>query len=205
MATCKCGNKKGWNDWECTECMNKKAIEVNAEHLESLKESHPALYEYCKKYNLSGGEFSGAFLDELNDVNVLHFAGGAFKLVLTDSELIKWEMTLLTGRVKQKEIIPLHTITGIESWPPRGADLSLWKMRITRAANVDEVYMQEGANVRPFIDALNAAVNSAASGGKSSSGPSIADKVKSLAELKDAGLLTEEEFAEKKAQLLKDL
>ena len=205
MATCKCGNTKGWADVECSACAEVSARERNVEHLATIGERLPNVVEYCKRYEGMGWEFQGAFVEDLTpDIEIVEYAGGISSLILTPTSIMKWEMNMANSRVKQKEVMPLAAVTGFEANSPTKSAPTLWKFRITRASNVDEIYVIDGPNVRPFIDA----VNSALAGGSRNTGstaPSVADKIKSLGELKEAGLLTEEEFAEKKAQLLKDL
>lgn len=204
VATCKCGKKIGWTSVECPDCAKESAKKRVDDQLELFREKLPNIYSYCQRYEGIGFEFREAFLDDLTaDIEILEFAGGLNNLILTPTSIMKWEMTMSYSRVKQKEIIPLGTVTGFEASPPTKSVPQLWKFRITRAGNTDEVYIADGPNVRPFIEAVTAALSG---GGAKSQAPqqSAAEKIKSLAELRDSGILTEEEFNQKKAELLRD-
>ena len=204
MATCKCGTKISWTNVECPECAKESAKKRSDEQLELFRERLPNIHAYCQRYEGVGFLFREAFIEDLTpDIEILEFAGGLNQLILTPTSIMKWEMTMKLYRVKQKEIIPLGAVTGFEANPPTKTVPELWKFRITRAANVDEVYISDGPNVRPFIEAVNSALSG---GGVKSKAPeqSVADKIKALAELRDSGILTEEEFSHKKSELLKD-
>lgn len=59
---------------------------------------------------------------------------------------------------------------------------------------------------QPEFDAIVAAVRQAqASGGAPAAAPDVTEQLAKLGQLRDAGVLTDEEFAEKKAQLLERL
>ncbi|MHC2185899.1 hypothetical protein ACVLV4_001542 [Rathayibacter agropyri] len=63
-------------------------------------------------------------------------------------------------------------------------------------------HAKQNEEARSFADAVNDAIHDAHQGRSSATESDLVDQLKKLAELRDAGVLTEEEFAAKKADLL---
>lgn len=105
----------------------------------------------------------------------------------------------------QGEVIPIATITGVDR---RRNPMVEWTITITRASNVDVLDMCDERESETFIaqarDLIHRAqVPAQSSDTQGASGDDVMDQIGKLKALLDAGALTEEEFAEKKAELLK--
>lgn len=143
------------------------------------------------------------------------FKGHTGTVVVTPKKVIlKYKKVI--GAAKGEKEIRLKSITGIQVKKPGGitngyiqfsfSGSSDQKGRsvfdavkdentimITKKQYDDFVKCKE--LIEQYIDALE-------DGGSNSSNVSVADELKKLAELKDAGILTEDEFTSKKKQLL---
>jgi hypothetical protein len=131
------------------------------------------------------------------------YGGGTGLLVLTNRRLL----FLKDGMMKQTlEDFPLDKVSSVQ-W---SSGLTLGKLTIFASGNkaeVDQVQKKDGKDLADHVRERIA-------GGSASSGPvstpaasssaaaSVADELKKLAELRDAGVLTEGEFAAQKARLL---
>lgn len=129
----------------------------------------------------------------------LKVPGGATGAVLSAG------LTLLaTSSRKDSNIIPIRQIQGITT---HRSGLSYTTVRVATAGDVTEfrVTKRESEQVKAtLLQLMNQIAQSPQPVQTSgSSGPSIADELRKLAELRDAGVLTNAEFTEQKARLLK--
>lgn len=131
------------------------------------------------------------------------YGGGTGLLVLTDRRLL----FVKHGRMKQTlEDFPLDKVSSVQ-W---SSGLALGKLTIFASGNkaeVDQLQKKDGKDladhVREVIAVGSASSDQISTPATSSSGPaSVADELRKLGELRDAGVLTEDEFATQKARLL---
>ena len=211
MAACSCGKKKPFGASECTDCFQERRAKEEQQVAEDIKRQHPKLYALAVEQEIPFRFFPQIILDELpEDMEVLAYAGLVQNVFLTSNSILKLETTVLSPRVKQRETIPLATVTGFEAKPPRASEkYPLWTFRITRAANIDEFQVTDGKNVRHFVEKINELLSKvgqpAAAQPSGGSAEAIADKIRALAGLRDSGLLSDEEFEAKKTELLKEI
>jgi predicted DNA-binding ArsR family transcriptional regulator len=101
------------------------------------------------------------------------------------------------------ETIPFHTITGVDLKRKLGSG---WIVEFSRAANIDSLLKCDGTGSNLFVQNLkNSMRDLNQSQGKSTpSNQEInpLDQLKQLAELLDAGIISQEEFDEKKKSLI---
>lgn len=124
--------------------------------------------------------------------------GTTWLITCTNKRVIFLDKGMVFG-LKQKEI-PLEKINSIAQ--QRG--LVLGKIEIWDGASKMLIESVSKSTLKPFIDAVNKAREDLKTPHDNAEtvAESIPDKIKKLAELKDAGILTEEEFNQKKSELL---
>lgn len=213
MATCACGNKMGWTQVKCNSCGEKERVATLEKMTEVLKTQYPTLAAWGEKYGIDSHFLTEEVLSQLpKDQEYIGYVnGGTSRLFLTPDKLIRFEVAVLSSRVKTFETIPLTTISGFETKPPTPSFPTMWTFKITGSSNVDEFYVTEGDHVKPFISQVNDAIaasryaGTAKTSGTESQADGVANKIKALAGLHAEGILTDEEFASKKAELLKEL
>lgn len=111
--------------------------------------------------------------------------------------------------------IPLRSITAVQ-FKPAGA-LTQGFIQLTISGGSDKTAMRGGRTQQAFTDensvvflkksqadfeAVRDAIDEAIAAPAGQAAPSLADQLQQLASLRDQGILTEEEFAAKKADLL---
>lgn len=124
-------------------------------------------------------------------------------IVLTDYRVYTFAKgSLFGGLVAADEVIPIPMITGVE----RSRELmNEWGITITRAANVDSFIYCDEKESAEFVSKLRELIQSAQRGPQTivqEAAVDPLDQLKKLKELLDAGVLTESEYAEKKAALM---
>jgi len=146
--------------------------------------------------------------DHLHEGELVHrictgsYGGGQGILVLTDRRLL----FLKDGMMKQtSEDLPFDRIGSIQ-W---SSGLATGKVQATVAGNKVEVTSVAKADGKALVDDVRTRLSGAASaapGSAAAPAPAVvvdeAEQLRKLAELRDAGILTEEEFSAKKAQIL---
>ncbi|PPH99745.1 hypothetical protein C5C95_06270 [Rathayibacter sp. AY1B7] len=73
---------------------------------------------------------------------------------------------------------------------------------IQQDENAVTFYSKQNDEAKQFAEAVNEAIHAAHQGTAAPAAPDLADQLQKLAGLRDAGVLTEDEFAAKKAELL---
>ena len=121
-------------------------------------------------------------------------------ITCTNERVIFLDKGMFYG-LKQKEI-PLNKINSIE----QKTGLIFGEISIYDGASRTEVTNIMKKTVKPFIHAVNNAIesfrNNAAKPIQQQAGDDLVDQIEKLANLRDKGILTEEEFQAKKTQLM---
>jgi hypothetical protein len=133
------------------------------------------------------------------------YGGGVGLLVLTNRRLL----FLKDGVMKQThEDFPLDKVSSVQ-W---SSGLTLGKLTIFASGNKAEVDQVQKKDGKDFVDHVRERIASGSETRQAASEPaatatspaSVADELKKLAELRDSGVLTDDEFAAQKARLLGD-
>lgn len=122
--------------------------------------------------------------------------------VLTDKTIHIFSRGIMKSVNRTSETIPFSTITGVDL----ARKLSLgWVISFTRAANTDSLLKCDEEGAKKFVSELRAAM-------ETSKRPETVnvlqqatdplDQIKRLKELFDAGIISEQEYAEKRQSLL---
>lgn len=125
-------------------------------------------------------------------------------MVLTNKSLhVLGKPTALFDKVKQSEVYNFAMITGVT----RAKKMMLgWAIEISRASNVDTYVQMEEGDSEAFYNILRDLVAEAQKGGGGTTTVinqvDPMDQLKKLKDLLDAGILSQEEFEEKKKALL---
>lgn len=212
MGKCACGNKTGWTEVQCGDCAEKERQSAIQEIVTELETKFPSLATWVKENDIDPGFITTVVTDELPpNAEFQGFVfGGTARLFLTTQSLLRFEIAVFSGRVKSFETIPLTSISGFETKPPTASFPDIWTFKITSSSNVDEFFISDKEFVRPFIKLCNEAIaasqgQAVSSGTVASSAETVTNKLKAIAQLHADGILTDEEYSSKKAELLKDL
>lgn len=205
MAACStCGIKIGWTMQRCEDCAKvERAAEVS-QLTELLSNELPTLLTVLNRVGLSAGDIhANAF--EVLPRDTSYLAVYSSTVFLTERGIITFNFTITTGRLKATETIPVATITSLELKPP-SSTLALYSLKLIRAGNEDLEFSAFSAEA--VQDFMANTQNAMAAGGKSApatarTGPS--ERMKSLSDLRDQGLISESEYEEKRAAILSDL
>ena len=119
-------------------------------------------------------------------------------------------LTAMNLGLQGDKVIPLSQITAVELRPPGALTNGYIRLSINgrdpmgglMEAVKDENAVILASHALPAFEALKNAVIERMGKPAAQSGPSAADEIEKLAALRDRGVLTEEEFAAKKRQLL---
>lgn len=224
MAVCReCGVKVSWGTVLCEVHLKEFQDTTAADFLEKVKVETPSLYSVIKSLGVDGHEMPmdavmnkgpGRAVLPLDDVframpkDLTYLAYLPNRTFLTDKGILKYEVTLMTARVKTEEIIPLATITGIESKPPKpGSSMDLWTILITRANNVDTIFSSgPDVLVRDFLAKVQEGMAGPRSGNaQPATVQTPVQRISALKQLLDQGLITEAEFEQKRAQIISEM
>jgi hypothetical protein len=94
---------------------------------------------------------------------------------------------------------PYPTIASIE----QGKNMMGHHIRLTVAGNVMEMkWIKDAAGTAKMVEAIRARLGQAVAAAAPAAAPDGAEQLRKLAELRDSGILTEEEFAAKKKEIL---
>jgi len=205
MAACSsCGTKVGWGRALCEPCAEKRLIEESESFAAVLRSELPSLLEVLDRNGLKPHHIYDNVRDLLpRDSKYLAIYSG--KVFLTDRGIITYDFTITTGRLRASETIPVATITSLELKPPSPRGVDMFTLKLIRAGNEDLEFSHfEDKVVQDFVSKVQTAM----AGGNTQSAPSqpsSIERLKSLTELKDQGLISEAEFETKKAAILGDL
>lgn len=123
--------------------------------------------------------------------------------VLTDKRIHIFSRGIIKSVNNTHETIPFEMITGVEYSRKM---LEGWAIIITRAANTDRLLKCEEDGSKLFVDELRKFIElSKSSGGATviqNNAPDPLDQLKKLKELFDAGILSQEEYEEKRSTLM---
>jgi hypothetical protein len=127
---------------------------------------------------------------------------GVSTAILTDRTVHIFSRGVLKSKTNNYETVPFHQITGIEL----GRKMTWgWMITITRAANTDVLTKIDEPDAKRFVEELKKLVPSNSAGGQTviqNMAVDPLDQLKKLKELLDAGIVTQEEFDEKKKSLM---
>jgi hypothetical protein len=122
--------------------------------------------------------------------------------VLTDKKVHLFSRGMMKSKTSSYEVVPFSMITGIQV---SRKIASGWKIEMTRAANSDTLLKCNEAEVQLFAEELKKLVAQSQQGGQTVVQNAVIDpldQLKKLKELLDAGVVTQEEFEEKKKSLM---
>jgi hypothetical protein len=122
--------------------------------------------------------------------------------VLTDKKVHIFSRGLLKSKTNSHEVVPFSMITGVQVSRKLAGG---WRLEMTRAANSDSLLKCAENEVQVFAAKLKELVGEAQSGGRvivQNATADPLDQLKKLKELLDAGVVTQEEFDEKKKTLM---
>jgi hypothetical protein len=123
--------------------------------------------------------------------------GNTWLIALTDRRIIFLDKGMIYG-LKQKEV-PLEKINSIE----QKTGIMFGEIAIWDGASRMEIKNVMKKTVKPFVAAVNSALTDRRAPSLSASPqPSVAEQLRELADLRDKGVLTDDEFAEQKRKLL---
>ena len=202
MANCACGNKKPLTASKCQSCNASEKAEQKNSLLREIESLQPELHQWITKFDIKLNGLDKGHLASLPDRKtevIKACLPGASYLFLTDTYILKMRIGFLDGKVASLERIPIEKISGIDARKPyqkTNGDFELWNLVINRGG-VDEPFAVHGkGEIAAFVDLVLASMKS--------KGPN-AEKLEALAKLKDQGILTQEEFDSKKAEILKGI
>lgn len=117
---------------------------------------------------------------------------------------IEWSRTGLNlglGSRRDTSMIPVRQIQGVSTHKAR---MGYTNVRVTTAGNATEfrVTKRQAEDVKATLLRLMSEPAPSHPAPSHGPGPSVADELRKLGELRDSGVLTEAEFAEQKARLL---
>lgn len=125
--------------------------------------------------------------------------------VLTDQTIHIFSRGVMKTVNHSHETIPFSTITGVEL----GRKLSLgWIITFTRAANTDSLLKCDENGSKIMVSEVQRIIAELRSGNaapKAASDIGAIEKIQKLKEMFDQGILSQKEFEEKKAELLKQI
>lgn len=212
MATCACGNKRPFTASKCEWCLAAERTEVRNELLKEIESLQPELHKWISKFDINIDGLSKEHLASLPDKKAETIKAclpGASYLFLTDSYILKMRIGFLDAKVVSLERIPLEKISGIDARKPyqkTNGDFEIWNLVINRGG-VDEMFYVNGkGEIAQFVDLVLASMKSqgSVSAAKTSS-DGFVEKLEALAKLRDQGILTEQEFETKKAEVLENV
>jgi hypothetical protein len=172
--------------------------------IESIKQELPSLAKVMKSQGLDL-EMLGEHVLELLPKDATYLAIFNSNLFLTDRGILKYSRAVFSGKVKASEVIPVSTLTSVELKKPGINSPGIWSLKLVRANNIDDEF---SAWPEPVLRDFVSKVQMATAGPLASpatSKPSPIEQLKGLAELRDQGIVSEEEFQAKKAQLLSEM
>ena len=202
------------------ECVSKCDFAIDTDEVDSQIRAKigDKIYAQVKKY----------FIDE--DEKLLFYAGGIDSLtavdyiVCTNNQLIfvNREMLGATANVKQfyyEDVTSMATIQNSQSTDLLGAvidtaltaAMKICTLQVAVAGakeNINVVYLVEATRIIAIYHEMRKNAKKAAAEPVqvvNQSGPDVLEQIQKLAQLKEAGILSEEEFAAKKAELLAKL
>ena len=124
-------------------------------------------------------------------------------LVLTDQKLYFFSYTGLKF-TSTNEAVPFSSISGVEM--KQNLALLGLEVKVTRASNVDKITNVDKTAAQAFVTALQDALANKGAGSANTIIQNQAidplDQIKKLKDLLDAGILSQEEFEEKKKALM---
>ena len=123
--------------------------------------------------------------------------------VLTNQTIHIFSRGIMKSVNRTHETIPFHTITGVDLKRKLGSG---WIIEFSRAANIDSLLKCDETGSNLFVQNLkNSMKDLNQSQGKSAPSnqeTNPIDQLKKLAELLDAGIISQDEFDEKKKSLI---
>jgi hypothetical protein len=136
-------------------------------------------------------------------IKCLKGSGGVATAVLTDRTLHIFSRGMMKSMTNSYETVPFAQVTGVELGRKMGWG---WMITVTRAANTDELSRIEESEAKRFTEELKKLVGSHQGNNSQTVIQNVAidplDQLKKLKELLDAGIVTQEEFDEKKKSLM---
>lgn len=127
------------------------------------------------------------------------YNNGTGLLVLSDKRLIFIDKGFVNLKT---EDFPLNKISSVQF----ESGMVFAKIKIHTSSNIAEISNIDKNFGRQFVDLTRSNIEGSEGGGGNSSGqPDVLEQIKKLSELKDQGILTEEEFNNKKTDLLSKL
>ena len=123
--------------------------------------------------------------------------------VLTDQTIHIFSRGIMKSVNRTHETVPFHTITGVELKRKLGSG---WIIEFSRAANIDSLLKCDEDGSKIFVEKLQNSIRDL-NRNQGKSNPSNQainpiDQLKKLAELLDAGIISQSEFDEKKKSLI---
>jgi len=139
-----------------------------------------------------------------------------------DGQTVKITRKGLGGFVsgnRGEKTIPLASVTGVEF---KAGGLTVGYLQVSQSGhspktgrnktetllqdeNTVTFYSKQNDAARAVADEINAALLAKHSGASTQAAPDVADQIRKLSELRDQGILSEDEFTAKKAELLERL
>lgn len=134
------------------------------------------------------------------DENVLYLTDGFYKgrgiIVVTDKRVIFFSAGLMNSRVEE---FPIKSISSIQY----KTGMMFGTLEIHASNNKAEIEQVNKARVAEMTQIIRSIIDAPASTAAAPpAAPSAADEIRSLAQLRDEGLITAEEFEAKKRNLL---
>lgn len=126
-----------------------------------------------------------------------NYGRGTGLVVLTDRRLMFVQDGIMS---KQSEDFPLDKISSVQ-W---SSGLALGTITIFASGNKAEIKNVNKADGKSIVDTVRARLASPPAA-PPNGGPDVMEQIRKLADLRDAGILSEDEFATKKAELLSRL
>jgi hypothetical protein len=125
--------------------------------------------------------------------------------ILTDRNVVIVRYGLMRRtEIRGNELVSLNQISGFERQQTSRSS-NLWEMVMTRASNADGILHVEDAVATTMISAYNSAKTKLQGGSSSSSSKDPAEAIRALKGLLDDGLISQQEFDEKRKKLLEDI
>ena len=208
MAACStCGTKIGWTMTLCSDCAKAQQDQRAAESSEFLANEMPSLLEVLNRVGESPNVIHPNAFDVLPR-DTTYLAIYSSSVFLTERGILTFNFALTTGRLKTSETIPVATITSLELKPPTSAAPGVHTLKLIRAGNEDTQFSNLGSDaIQDFIaKTQNAMAGVSAPAPAPTAGKSnAAERMKSLGDLRDQGLISDAEYEEKRAAILSDL
>ena len=200
-----CGLKSPWGSKRCSNCLGAFNEKAAKEKQLLIETATPSLWRLVQELEYEDDffifeEVAKALPKELNYLGMF-----SEQVYLTDQGILTFQTTVFKSRLVKQELIPLNTITGFEIAPPK-ASSTMWEITLTRANNVDTLYsMAEERVIKDFIKKTQAAIASGSAGAAGQNSPAPSDRLASLKQLLDDGLITQEEFDQKRKIIISDI